>query len=238
MFAAHSVGEGSFYQVFSHGAMVGGFSVVGLFVLLAFGMGFLTFWRETGGASGSWLDPAAIRRALRDALTLRYLGSAGDGCAYPDEQASTSRRFFHHLTFYGFSLCFASTTVAAIYHNVLGWNAPYDFLSLPVLLGTVGGLLLVAGPMGLLYLKSIADPEPADPAQRLMDLSFLILLLLTSATGLALLALRETAFMGVLLAVHLGLVMGLFLTMPYGKFVHGIYRFGALIRFAKEDPKP
>ena len=130
---------------------------------------------------------------------------------------------------------FASTTTASIYHNFLGWNAPYPFLSLPVLLGTAGGLGLVAGPLGLLYLKSIRDPEPSDPAQSRMDVSFLVLLLLTSVSGLLLLALRETAAMGVTLAVHLGLVMGLFLTMPYGKFVHGIYRFGALIRFAKEE---
>ena len=235
MFKAHSVGEGSFYRIFPHGAMVGAFSFVGLFVLLAFAMGFRNFWRETGGGAGSWLDRTAILGALRDALSLRYLGGDGEGCAYPDERASTIRRWFHHLTFYGFSLCFASTTTAAIYHNFLGWNAPYPFLSLPVLLGTAGGLGLVAGPLGLLYLKSIRDPEPSDPAQSRMDVSFLVLLLLTSVSGLLLLALRETAAMGVILAVHLGLVMGLFLTMPYGKFVHGIYRFGALIRFAKEE---
>jgi len=28
--------------------------------------------------------------------------------------------------------------------------------------------------------------------------------------------------------------MGLFLAMPYGKFVHGIYRFAALVRNADE----
>ena len=31
--------------------------------------------------------------------------------------------------------------------------------------------------------------------------------------------------MGVLLAVHLGAVMALFVTLPYGKFVHAVYRF-------------
>lgn len=49
-----------------------------------------------------------------------------------------------------------------------------------------------------------------------MDRGFILLLLLTSFTGLALLAGRDTSWMGILLAVHLGVVMALFLTLPYG----------------------
>jgi citrate/tricarballylate utilization protein len=41
--------------------------------------------------------------------------------------------------------------------------------------------------------------------------------------------------MGILLIVHLGFVPGLFLTMPLGKFVHGIYRYGALLKNAIEQ---
>jgi citrate/tricarballylate utilization protein len=67
-----------------------------------------------------------------------------------------------------------------------------------------------------------------------MDAGFLVLLFLTSFTGFLLTAYRETAVMGPLVALHLGVIMGLFLTMPYGKFVHGIYRFGALLRNAVE----
>jgi citrate/tricarballylate utilization protein len=41
-----------------------------------------------------------------------------------------------------------------------------------------------------------------------------------------------------MLAVHLGAVMALFLTLPYGKFAHGIFRTAALLRFAIEKRQP
>ena len=59
-------------------------------------------------------------------------------------------------------------------------------------------------------------------------------LLLTSLAGLALLAGRDTSWMAILLAIHLGVVMALFLTIPYGKFAHGFYRCAALLKWAIE----
>jgi citrate/tricarballylate utilization protein len=67
-----------------------------------------------------------------------------------------------------------------------------------------------------------------------MDYAFIWLLFWVSATGLILLVVRETSFMGLALAVHLGLVYGLFLVLPYSKFVHAIYRFAALLADARE----
>jgi citrate/tricarballylate utilization protein len=55
---------------------------------------------------------------------------------------------------------------------------------------------------------------------------------------MALLALRDTGAMALLLAVHLGFVLALFLTMPYGKFAHGIYRAAALLKWAIERRQP
>ena len=243
LFAAHSVAEGSFYQVVPHGVMITAFGGVGLLVLIALAAGFFRFWRETGESFATLLTPAILWRATLDALRLRYLDGGGadggapgrDGCAYPSEVPSHARRWFHHLTFYGFMLCFAATTVAAIYHNFFGWEAPYAWLSLPVILGSLGGAGLLAGPAGLLWLKRRRDPALNDPAQSMMDIAFLVLLFLTSLTGFLLILLRESAAMGTLLAVHLGIVAGLFLTIPYGKFVHGIYRFGALLLNAGEE---
>ena len=118
--------------------------------------------------------------------------------------------------------------------------APYGFISLLVVLETLGGIGLLMDPAGLLWLKRRADLEPFDTDGQPMDGAFLVLLGLTSLTGLALLALRQTPSMSMLLAVHLGIVMALFLTLPYGHFVHGIYRFFAFLHavIERERNKP
>jgi citrate/tricarballylate utilization protein len=227
------LGSGAFYAVVSHATMVGLFGAVSLAVAAALGVGLVRFWRHTSGGAAR---PADLRRALWEALKLRYLEGGGDGCTYPQEAPSLSRRFFHHLTFYGFLLCFASTAVAAVYDNLLGWQAPYAVTSLPVLLGTAGGIGLLAGPLGLFVLKLRSDPAANSRGSAFaMDVAFLALLFWTSASGLALLVLRATAAMGILLGIHLGFVLALFLTMPYGKFVHAVYRYGALVRHAMES---
>ena len=71
-----------------------------------------------------------------------------------------------------------------------------------------------------------------------MDLGFIALLFLTSATGLGLWLLRASPWMPALLAVHLGVVMALFATLPYGKFAHGIFRTVSLLRHAVEKRQP
>jgi citrate/tricarballylate utilization protein len=234
LFAAHPDNAGGFYAVISHRAMTWTFGVVFLFVAMALGVGFSRFWRDTEENPGDFFTPGPLTESVDDALRLRYLGGGGDGCTYPDEAPSHARRRFHHFTFYGFMLCFAATCVATIYHYGFGWKAPYALTSLPVLLGTAGGIALLIGAAGLLWLRAIRDPALSGERQAGMDVGFLALLALASVSGLLLLALRESSAMGMLLGIHLGAVMALFITLPYGKFVHGVYRFAALVRFHLE----
>src|SRR4029079_2627119 len=172
--------------------------------------------------------------AVPDVPTLGPLPASGDPCRTAEEVRTPWRRRFHHATFYGFVLCFASTAIAALYH-VLGLEAPYAVASVPVVLGTVGGIGVVTGTLGLLIGARTRDAALTDAAQRRLDRSFIVLLLLTGASGLLLLALREHLRVGRLLRVHLGLVLALFVTLPYGKFVHGIYRAIALAQHAREE---
>ena len=220
--------NGNFYAIFSHNTLVVMFGAVFGFSLIAISVGIVDFWR---GISAGAISASAAVEATHDALTLKYLGGGhGDGCNNEDDAFSLWRKRFHHFTFYGFMLCLASTSVATIYHYFFDWHAPYALSSLPVILGTLGGIGLLVGPVGLLYLNLQRNSAHGDASQKPMDRAFIVLLFLISASGLLLLAYRDSAAMASLLAIHLGFVMGFFLTMPYGKFAHGLYRVAALLK--------
>lgn len=231
LFATYT-GSGAFYRLLPHNALVGIFSAVFVYAIVAIGLSVRRFWRASG--SIETLATGSIIRAVRDAATMRYLDGGGEGCMNENERPTDRRKHYHHATSYGFLLCFASTCLATVFHY-MGWEAPYPVWNPVVLLGLIGGIGLAVGPIGLLIERGRrAAPLRADHGFD-TGLVFISMLLLTSISGLALLAFRSTSAMGTLLAIHLGIVLALFLSLPYSKFVHGAYRFAALVRHAHEQ---
>jgi citrate/tricarballylate utilization protein len=232
-------GPNAFYRVIPWSVMAGVATVTLLFSVLALAISGRRFWRDAS-ASGSKAKAtsAAVMRGLHDAFTLKNLGGGGHGCNDRDETFSTARRHFHHVMAYGFLLCFLATIIASFEAYALGIPAPYPLLSAPVIVGTLGGIGLIIGTGGLVWLKITGDA--ALTARRLFnaDLALLALLWLAGASGLALLAFRATEAMGVFLALHLGIVLALFVLLPYSKFVHAVLRTLALIRNAADDTLP
>lgn len=230
----------NFYSIFPHNLLVSLFAPVFLFAVLALGMGVRKFWQDiTPATSGAALSAPAAAEASHAVLRLKYLdGGHGEGCNNEDDAFSLARKHAHHLTFYGFMLCFAATSVATLYHYAFNLPAPYDLPSLPKLLGVAGGLSLLLGTASLFKLKLQRHPEHGDAAQKPMDLGFIALLFLISASGLALWLARGQTSMPAWLVVHLGAVMALFATLPYNKFAHGIFRTASLLRHAVEKRQP
>lgn len=225
-------GPGAFYAVIPHNTMVALGTLTFGWAVVAMIMGGISYWRACGGGGVRLSD---IVQAFRAAATTRHLGGAGDGCNDIDERYGMGRRHFHLATMWGFILCFGATSVATVMDYGLGWQAPYSWYSAPVVLGTVGGVMLTVGTAGLFWLKLEADPAPAAKRRYGMDYAFLALLFVVAVTGLALLFFRHTSAMGWLLAIHLGFVFAFFVSLPYSKFVHGIYRTMALTRDAAEQ---
>jgi citrate/tricarballylate utilization protein len=215
--------------------MVALFGSVGAFVVVALSIGAARCVGDQRTMDEA--PPHGLRggtaSAVGDMLTLNHLHVAGLDCVTGPEIRTPWRRWLHHATFYGLLLCFASTCVATLYH-LAGTPAPYAYSSAPVLLGTAGGIALLIGTAGALLHRRVRDAALSDVAQDNLDRSFLVLLLLTTATGLLLLVLRHERVMGLLLVVHLGVVLALFLTLPYGRLVHGLYRAIALLHYRRE----
>ena len=228
--------QGNFYAIFPHNFLAILFGIVFSVAFILLGLGIRKFWNQTSEVVLGGVEQPDIIQAAKNVLTLKYLdGGHGKGCNEEDDRYTLIRRRFHHFTMYGFLLCFFATIVATAYHYFLNLHAPYPVFSLPVILGTLGGLGLIIGPSGLLYLNFKRDPKHGDAKQKPMDRGFIFLLLLISLTGLALLAFRDSSLMAVLLIAHLATVMTFFLTIPFGKFAHGFYRSAALLKFAVEE---
>ncbi|MBX2885040.1 MAG: tricarballylate utilization 4Fe-4S protein TcuB [Granulosicoccus sp.] len=223
-----------FYAWMSHAVMVTIFLPAFFLPLVVTAIGLRRYWKTVGGTPVRW---SHLHAALVQAATLRNLSGGRDqGCNFEaGDRFTRRRRNFHQATMWGFLLCFASTSVATIMHYAFGMVAPYGLLSLPKLLGIPGGILLVAGCLGLIWLKLKADPELGATTVWSGEMAFILLLGLTGLTGLALFAATGTSLVSGLLAVHLGCVLSLFLLLPYSKMVHGFFRLAALVREAQQQ---
>ena len=229
-----------FYGVMPHSVMVALFLPVFAFSMLSLLGGMLRFLRRIGPATtGAALSTKDATQAAEQALRLTHLdGGHGEGCHNEDDAWTHDRRRAHHLSFYGFMLCFLATSVATVYHYALGWSAPYDWLSLPKVLGITGGVMMLLGTSWSWRLRQTRHVLHREPSQDTMDQGFIALLFLLAFSGLALMLSGRSAWMPFFLVFHLGAVMAFFLLMPFSKMAHGFYRLAALLRHAVEKRQP
>ncbi len=195
-------------------------------------------WRCTGAALGT---------ALAAAARLRNMRGGGEECYAAGDDPSPARRRLHGAVAWGFAACFAATGSAAFLQDVLGSPPPYPLLSAPVILGTAGGLSMLAGCAGLIALRRRGGPARAAGVveqevigqevigQGVADYGLLFGLGLLALTGLLTLLLRATPAFGLILIIHLATIVVCFAIAPYTRFVHAGYRFLALVADAIEQ---
>ena len=221
-----------FYSSISHNTMVLIFTPLFVLPLIALGFGVRSYWRSVGGSKLQFSD---VKQALQSAATMKQLnGGQGQGCNYESgERFSSARRWAHQATMYGFLLCFLSTSTATIYHYLLNYSAPYPFFSLPKLFGVIGGILLSAGCVALIYLKRQAEESLGSASRQQAEYAFVSLLLAVAVTGLFLYWSKGSSIAAFLLITHLAVVATFFIAIPYSKMTHGFFRLAALCREAQ-----
>jgi citrate/tricarballylate utilization protein len=237
LFVIH-LGPGAFYEVVPYITMVIGGVVLFFYAIAVWIRGGARFWSETRGVFGEPGGLKAFASALTAAMSLRYLKGGGPGCFYPRDRPSFVRRIYHALTFWGLLFDFGATTLAFLYQDFFHRLPPYALTSAPVMFGSVGGVALIAGTGGLIWFKIRSDRQPEGTGASGMDYVFLVTLGLAALTGMLTLIFRATTAMASMLILHLALIAALFVTAPYGKFVHFVYRSCALIRYEIEQRQP
>ncbi len=230
--SAHT-GPGGFFAVIPHRVMAVGAGLAFGLAALVLAVRIGRFWRSGAGPDARY-SLRSWAKALADVLTLRNLGGGGPGCETRDGPTGPLRRIAHHLTAYGFGLTFLATLAGSVQHYLFGQIAPYPLLSPPVVLGNLGGVAMLIGLAGLEWYRLRADRRPAARRMEAADRITRASLAVVALSGLVLLAFRETSAMGLLLALHLGSVLGLVVTLPFSKLSHGAYRAAALLRNAGE----
>jgi len=140
------------------------------------------------------------------------------------------RRLGHLFLLWGFvgAAVTSGLLILALYgfHAKLPLPQPHPFK----LLGNISGVLLVVGGV-ILVMNRLNDKDSAG-ASTAFDIFFLGTVVAVIATGVLAEVARLAALAGfacAIYAVHLGMVMTLFLTFPYSKFAHMLYRTLALV---------
>ena len=232
--AAADAAPGSFYRIVPFEVLLWSILALVAFAAVAWVMTARSFAREARVARPAGL--AEVVAVARDALGLRGMAGGGEGCYFPNEERRTDRRRrLHVLVVGGFVLANVSTALAALSQHVLGSLPPYPVISAPVLFGIAGGVATIVGTTGLIALQARAAGRLISREMLRTDWAFLVVFDLVSVTGMLTLILRETPLMPTMLLLHLATLAALFVTVPWGKFTHVLYRLVALFQHERDE---
>ncbi|RME21956.1 MAG: hypothetical protein D6806_13745 [Deltaproteobacteria bacterium] len=201
------------------------------FVVVVAALGASKFWKGLQGAErrqGSFIS--SLLAALRDIATHRRFGKC---------RAASGRRWGHFWLMWGFVGALVATTLAivalyALDHYPLEPGHPFKWV------GNIAALLLVTG--GLLILGERLKEDSPLGNTNAFDNFFLAVVLLVVFSGvlteIGRFAFRPGLAIGIYI-VHLASIFTLFLSLPYSKFAHLVYRTLAMVheRMTEIQPK-
>jgi len=199
------------------------FPIAGLVALAAFVSG-RRYWQALGEAaprSRSFL--AGLWATMIDISTHTRFGSCG---------TAHFRRMGHLLLFWGFVGAAVTSALLIVAIYIQGYEMPLSLLHPYKILGNLSAVALVIGG-GILVTTRLADRDRAGHSTA-FDSFFTAVVALVIATGvlveLARLVTAGTPELAVgLYVLHLGVVTTLFVTFPYSKFAHMLYRTLAMV---------
>jgi quinone-modifying oxidoreductase subunit QmoC len=214
----------AYEQIVPHGMLYSVFFPLSGFVALAAFVSGRRYWQAMGAAAPrSKSFVSGLWAATVDIATHERFGSCG---------TARFRRLGHLALFWGFvgAAVTSGLLIFAIY--IQGYELPLALLHPYKLLGNLSAILLVVGA-GILVVARLSDRDRAG-ASTAFDSFFSTVVVLVIATGVLVELVRLVA-PGVpaaavtLYVLHLGVVTTLFVTFPYSKFAHMLYRTLAMV---------
>ncbi|MBS5962839.1 tricarballylate utilization 4Fe-4S protein TcuB [Varibaculum cambriense] len=216
--------SGQIYDVFGHVALVLVMSACLIYGLVVTTVGTARFWHAIRTEGSSLFNFSNWRKTVSDILVLRHMSGGQEGCSYVGGEPSSKRKVGHQLLMYGFIGTFLATVCAAFMQYVLGMMPPYSLLSVPVILGSVGGLAALIGSIILMALKPKTDRKETTERMWQADHSLLGGLMALMLSGFLVTIFRGGAVFPSVLVLHIAMVETAFLVFPRTKFVHLFFR--------------
>ncbi|HEY7726249.1 MAG TPA: quinone-interacting membrane-bound oxidoreductase complex subunit QmoC [Anaeromyxobacteraceae bacterium] len=184
-------------------------------------------WGEGSARSGGLLR--GLGAVSLDILLHRRFRTCG---------AARPRRMGHLLLVWGFLGALLTTTLLGVAMDVFGVKTPLPQSHPIKILGNVSAALLVAGLVWLVA-NRLANRE-STAAARPFDTFFVALVALVVLSGIGAELGRQLLPAAPALALyvlHLGAVLSLFLTFPFSKFAHALYRTLAMAHQRLTTPR-
>ena len=213
----------AYEQIVPHALLYAVFFPLSGFVALAALVGGRRYWRLMNGATPPRSFVAGLRATVVDIATHSRFGSCG---------VARFRHVGHLLLFWGFigAAVTSALLIFAIY--VQGYELPLPLLHPYKLLGNVSAVSLVSGAV-ILVVGRLSNGREGGTSTS-FDSFFIGAVVLVIATGVAvelvrLLSPGTPAVAVAFYVLHLGVVTTLFVTFPYSKFAHMLYRTLAMI---------
>ena len=186
------------------------------------------FWKLLGsnGAPRQGKFLPHVAPAVLEILSHRRFGSCG---------SAKPRKLGHQILFWGFMGAFVTTLLAMGYEwvpKILGWEVhlPIPLLHPFKIIGNASAILLVVGVTMLIGGRMTGD-ESAGRTNA-FDRFFLTIVALVIGSGVfaEILRLADMIPLGsAVYILHLGTILCMFLTVPYSKFAHILYRTLAMV---------
>lgn len=198
------------------------YSAIALWVVVAFWAGGKRFWDLAGeGAQRQGTFFGNLLPVLRDIATHARFGSCGP---------AKPRRWGHLALLWGFVAAALASGLIIVAMYGMGDELPLPQVHPAKIIGNIGAVLLVVG--GVMLLRGRLEDADKIGRTQAFDAFFLLVVLLVAFTGVLTELGRffmEPALACTIYVVHLGAVVTLFLTAPYSKFAHLLYRTLALV---------